>query len=91
MHDGQHNFRRSFGVNLASFRNAALAENTHSLQVGIELKATIDKATVPTSTLESKDHIGICVGLIQVEPSEKECLNLHRVSNKLLGGFYLDD
>lgn len=44
-----------------------------------------------TITLKAEDGLLVADGLVELELSELEGLDLHRIANQLASGFYLDD
>lgn len=86
LHDGCHHLGRALSINLTPHRDAILADDAHPLQIGVKLESTIDESTVSAITFEAKDDFGVSMGLVEVEPSEKECLDLHGITDEFTLG-----
>lgn len=84
LHDGSHHFGRALSINLTALGDAVLADDTHPLEVGIELKPAVDESTMATLTLETEDDLRIGMLLVELEPSEEECLDLHGIANQFI-------
>ncbi len=81
LHDRCHHFRRALCIHFTSFGGTVLADHTHSLEIRIKLKPSVDDSAVASIAFEAEDDIGIGVRLVKFESSEFECLDFHGITN----------